>query len=173
MVHFYCKVVYVFRCTPSFCVKLQTKHRTWTWVGLFNKSINLHIVCREAFKKKKEKRKNRPIYPLDTDTQSHESGFMHIPILNYSQRMHSLFLILCTTPLKSVIQILALHFQNIAMDTPPSLTVTSGMQYHKQLRSLMPVHNEENISATDPNAGCYPIIHSCCFFYPWSFPFLY
>lgn len=92
--------------------------------------------------------------------QSHESGFMHIPILNYSQRMHSLSLILCTTPLKSEMQILALHVQNTAMNTPTSFTVSSGMQSHKQLMSLMPAHNEENISATDPKAGCYPIIHS-------------
>lgn len=152
MVPFYWKFVYVFLCFPSFCIKLQTKHRTWTWVGLFNKSRNLHTVCREALKKKKKK--NRPIYPLDTDTQSHESGFMHIPILNYSQRMHSFSLILCTTPLKSVIQILALHVQNTAMNTPPSFIVSSGMQSHKQLMSLMPAHNEENISATDPNTGC-------------------
>lgn len=80
--------------------------------------------------------------------------------------MHSLSLILCTTPLKSVIHILALHLQNIAMDTPPSFTVISGVQSLKQLMSLMPAHNEENISATDPNARYYPIIHSCFFFYP-------
>lgn len=87
--------------------------------------------------------------------------------------MHSLSLILCTTPLKSVIQILALHIQNVAMNTPPSFTVSSGMQSHKQLMSLMPAHNEESISATHPNTGCYPIIHSCCFFYPGGFAFLY
>lgn len=54
-------------------------------------------------------------------------------------------------------QILALHVQNTAMNTPPSFTVSSGMQSHKQLMSLMPAHNEENISATDPSTGCYPI----------------
>lgn len=51
MVHFYCKVVYMFLCFPSFCVKLQTEHRTWTQAGLFNHGINLYTVCREAFKK--------------------------------------------------------------------------------------------------------------------------
>jgi len=38
--------------------------------------------------------------------------------------------------------------------------------------SLMTAHNEENIFANDPKAGCYPMICSCCFFYPWGFPFL-
>lgn len=53
---------------------------------------------------------------------------MHIPILNYSQRMNSVSLMLCTTPLKSVMQIPALHFQNTAISTAPLITASSGMQ---------------------------------------------
>lgn len=153
-----------------FFPKAADKTQNMDVSSTFNNSINLHIVCGEFLQKKKK----RPICPLDTATQTHGSErFMHIPILNYSQKMHSVSLMLCTTPLKSVIQILALHFQNTAINTPPSITVSSGIQWsYEQLKSLMAAHDEENIFASDPKAGCYPMIGSCCFFYPWGFPLL-
>lgn len=82
---------------------------------------------------------------------------------------------LCTSPLKSVMQILALHFQNTATNTAPSITARSGMQpsYKKKEKMyLIAAHIEENIFASDPKAGCYPMICSCCLFYPCAFPFL-
>lgn len=84
----------------------------------FNNSVNLHIVCREEKKK-------WSVCPKITSTE----GFIHIPIINDSERMRSASFMLCITPLKSVMQILALHLQNTAMNTPPWITVSSGMQW--------------------------------------------